>query len=285
MTIMTMISLTIVSCQESSDDLITESVKLEPINAIVKGTVGDYHGIRVLHVSECDKKWWADSLDYIFLQSDELGKFDINKSITAQLSGYVPYPFRTEGDSLFYYVRISDILKSRTTQEMKQDCAEFEPLAEPTLMASRSSFSSLTPLVVNVYVHFMKDINGGSTSGSSLASAQQIVKDLNKAFSGTKISFWLKGYNNLSLNYSTFSNNDKNELVKLFNQDSHSDCIDMYMLSRTPDKDIKDGTETVGGTIATSYPTSLSIKHNNGNESAIKYFKRCCERSSSTVYF
>ncbi|MBD5308798.1 MAG: hypothetical protein HDS15_05915 [Bacteroides sp.] len=109
----------------------------------------------------------------------------------------------------------------------------------------------------------MKDINGGSTSGSSLASAQQIVKDLNKAFSGTKISFWLKGYNNLSLNYSTFSNNDKNELVKLFNQDSHSDCIDMYMLSRTPDKDIKDGTETVGGTIATSYPTSLSIKHNN----------------------
>lgn len=169
-----------VSCTHEEDKSFdTFDVTYAKVDAEVNGVIR-YDSLletHVLDVVSVENKWWDETDKEISLCSYRFIQEKPGSSHTIHVTGKISKFEESNSKRSYYDILFEPVIESRSINENGIEmCAVYDetPL---TPLLSRSSYSDLTQIVLNMYVHFALNSDGSGLSQSTmLPNAQKVVK-------------------------------------------------------------------------------------------------------------
>ena len=248
-------------CRDNDDGTLNNCPlsKINKADATVTGTIKLFHNpdaqinSRWLQVTASTGGWWPDSLSQVLLWSQEISEMPIGQNVTLHVSEWSKTHELLSGRDDLFRIRFDRIISSAMPERKAFSCAVFDEHPFMPAPASRTSLSDMEKITVNLYIHFLLEKDGSGLAASAFpGKAQEVLNTLTAHFNSTKISFQIKDYDGLPIDYSNFSFNNPSNLKDIFSRNSHFDGIDLYLTLKSTD--ISTDGETMGATIPSSYP-------------------------------
>lgn len=212
---------------------------------------------------------------------EKIGKVIISGTVQFQYKK-IPNNDNVFGVSDFYYslnitsINIESLSNhTRSTNEkIKYICGTIEP-DSPTWIQSRATNSTISydEYKFNIYVHIVRSSKG---EGFSSSVASTLLDNLNKYYAGSNISFSLLGndfINDDKYNLMSYYDTRKKNANGLFTINSHSNAIDIYIISNGQNLSFeKNGiTYILNGKAADIPATALLLRNNCYNTNTLAH--------------
>lgn len=277
------VMMTFVSCQDDvaqeeqlikctpGGSYVTSNIPAVAFNDSIFGKVA----VR-LDIDKVNHGWWKevyqDAAEVILVPypDEEPYKLQVGDSIDVSVTLWTKAQYQSDSNTAYFYARITmPQAESRASYanetEMCKVLGEIEPM-----ITSRSESSTAYKFDkrVRTYIHIIRNVDGSGII-DPVKEGNQVIQAANNYFSNTGISFFIEEY--LVHNYYTeemknsyyLDNLEENDPI--FYLDSHSDGIDIYVLSHVDSGRLSGVSLQTNGSIVAKYTTNNTISHEIGH--------------------